>query len=299
MRYEITHTTTYEYSDPVSVSYHVLRLHPRAHAGQRCLRNELHIDPRPVVAQTHSDYFGNVVTFVTVEGAHRKWVVTSRSELEVEAVPAPAPESTTGWEEARDRARGDEGALESGDFLFPSPLIKAPSLFAAYAAPSFPAGRPLLEAVLDLTRRIHREFKFDSKATTVTTPVEQMLNNRRGVCQDFAHLEIACLRSMGIPARYVSGYLETDPPPGKPRLVGADASHAWVSFYCPGNGWVDVDPTNNLIPSTRHLTVAWGRDYGDVSPVRGVILGSGEHSLKVSVDVLPVPSSIPGFSDKA
>ena len=287
MRYEVTHTTTYEYADPVSVSYHVLRLHPRARAGQRCLRNELHIDPHPVVAHSHTDYFGNPIMFVTVEGAHKIWAVTSRSDLEVSGSPAPAPGDTPAWEEVRDRAQGGGDALPAGEFVFASPLIKEPAAFASYAAPSFGAGRPVLEAVLDLTRRIHREFKFDPKATTVATPVERLLKTRRGVCQDFAHLEIACLRSVGIPARYVSGYLETDPPPGKPRLVGADASHAWVSFPCPGNGWVDVDPTNDLIPSTRHLTVAWGRDYSDVSPVRGVILGSGEHTLKVSVDVVP------------
>ena len=142
--------------------------------------------------------------------------------------------------------------------------------------------------MLDLTNRIHTEFKFDSKATTIATPLDEVMKLRRGVCQDFAQLEIACLRVMGIPARYISGYLETDPPPGKPRLAGADASHAWISFYCPGKGWIDVDPTNNIMPSNRHITVAWGRDYSDVSPIRGVLLGGAKHSLKVGVDVMPL-----------
>ena len=150
----------------------------------------------------------------------------------------------------------------------------------------FPQGRPLLEGVLDLTARIHDEFTFDPKATTVATPLTEVFASRRGVCQDFARLEIACLRSLGIPARYISGYMETVPPPGTPRLVGADASHAWLSVYCPGVGWIPVDPTNNLLPSDTHITVAWGRDYNDVSPIRGVILGGGAHALQVHVDVV-------------
>jgi transglutaminase-like putative cysteine protease len=190
----------------------------------------------------------------------------------------------------RDFTRGRQigPTLDASEFLYDSPLIKGDDDFADYARPSFPKNRPILEAVLDLTGRLHKDFKFDPKATTIATPLEEVFKNRRGVCQDFAHLEIACLRSLGLPARYVSGYLETDPPPGKPRLTGADASHAWVSFYCHGIGWLDIDPTNNLIPGTRHITVACGRDYSDVSPVRGVILGTGDHKLKVSVDVVPV-----------
>ena len=158
--------------------------------------------------------------------------------------------------------------------------------FTNYARESFPAGRNLLEAVLDLTARIHRDFKFDSTATTVATPLAQMLEQRRGVCQDFAHLQIACLRSQGLPARYVSGYLETVPPPGQPKLFGADASHAWASFFCPGLGWIDVDPTNNLLPSMQHITLGWGRDYSDVCPIRGVLVGGEEHTLRVAVDVV-------------
>jgi transglutaminase-like putative cysteine protease len=178
--------------------------------------------------------------------------------------------------------------LGAYQFTFESPRIRIRPEFAAYALESFTPKRPMLEALLDLTTRIHRDFRFDSKVTNVRTPPEDVFRKRRGVCQDFAHVQIACLRSLNLPARYVSGYLRTYPPPGRPRLVGADASHAWVSSYCPGVGWVDLDPTNNVVPSDGHVTLAWGRDYGDVSPLRGLILGGGAHTVKVSVDVEPI-----------
>jgi len=288
MIYELNHTTTYDYVNAVSLSHHLLRLQPRNLPRQKCLRNQLQIQPGAGVVQTHRDYFGNEVTFVTVEGSHKSLVIASRSRVEIIPPAMPEPGTTPAWETVRDLCLAPEPkeAFEASEFIFPSPRIKPSPEFADYALSSFAKGRPVLEAVLDLTNRIHTDFKFDSKATTVATPLEQVMKTRRGVCQDFAHLEIACLRAMGIPARYVSGYLETDPPPGQPRLAGADASHAWIAFFCPGTGWMDVDPTNNLLPSTRHLTVAWGRDYSDVSPIRGVILGSGEHTLRVAVDVL-------------
>jgi transglutaminase-like putative cysteine protease len=178
--------------------------------------------------------------------------------------------------------------LDAYQFVFESPRIKPGALFAVYASSSFPPGRALTDSLLDFTARIHNDFRFDSKATNVRTAPEEVLRLRRGVCQDFAHLQVACLRSIGLAARYVSGYLRTYPPPGRPRLVGADASHAWVSVYCPGAGWLDVDPTNNLIPFQSHVTLAWGRDYGDVSPVRGVILGGRDHKLEVGVDMEPL-----------
>jgi transglutaminase-like putative cysteine protease len=293
MIYGITHTTTYEYSDSVSLSHHVLRLHPRDLRRQRCLENELELYPRAGVMKSHIDYFGNRTTFVTVEGTHRKLVATSRSRVEVNETPRPRPAETPTWEAVRDFCLGykADDILEAREFIYASPKIQKDAEFGVYAEPSFPPRRPVLEAVLHLTDRIHRDFTFDPKATSVATPLEEVLKSRRGVCQDFAQLQIAFLRAMGIPARYVSGYLETNPPPGKPRLAGADASHAWISFFCPGIGWIDVDPTNNLLPSNRHITVAWGRDYSDVSPIRGVILGSGEHSLKVAVDVVPLAQS--------
>jgi len=290
MIYDLAHTTTYDYTNTIALSHHTLRLHPRKLPHQHCISYEIKIDPAPGNEKSYSDYFGNQMTFVTVEGSHKRLVVTARSRVEVKPPPPHQASATPAWETVRDFCLEEKpnSSLEAREFLYPSPHIKRQPDFTAYALPSFPAKRPLLEAVLDLTDRIHREFKFDPKATTIATPLDQVFKTRRGVCQDFAHLQIACLRGMGIPARYVSGYLETDPPPGKPRLHGADASHAWISFFCLDEGWIDVDPTNNILPSYRHIVVAWGRDYSDVSPIRGVILGSGEHTLRVAVDVIPV-----------
>ncbi len=288
MIYKVTHTTTYDYTNSVSLSHHLLRLAPRELAHQRCLRHEVQIDPKPAVARQHVDYFGNAVTFVTIEGAHQTLTVKSMSDVSLMRPRVPVPGETLAWETVRESSRGRQigHSLDASEFIFDSPFVKSTEEFAAYAATSFPKDRPILEAVLDLTARIHRDFKFDPKATTLATPLAEVFKHRRGVCQDFAQLEIACLRSLGLPARYISGYLETDPPPGKPRLVGADATHAWVSFYCHGLGWLDIDPTNNVVPSTRHIAVAFGRDYHDVSPIRGVILGTGEHTLDVAVDVV-------------
>lgn len=291
MIYRLTHTTTYQYGGAVSLSHHMLRLRPRELPRQRCLESELQIEPRPGVLCEHHDYFGNAMTFATIEGSHRTLVITSYSQVEVTA-PAPLQaDRSPAWETVRDMSPEDEGYPESREFIFASPFIKKLPELAAYAAPSFAPERPLVEAVLDLTARMHADFKFDKNATNIATPLLEVFQTRRGVCQDFAHLQIGCLRAMGIAARYISGYLETEPPPGKPRLAGADASHAWVSFYCPGTGWVDVDPTNNLLVANRHITVAWGRDYSDVSPVRGIIVGSGEHAMKVAVDVIPMQAA--------
>jgi len=290
MTYEVTHTTTYNYRDSVSLSHHVLRMTPRGVAHQRCLSHEVQIDPPPAVVKPHFDYFDNAVTFVTIEGGHKRLTVKSTSKVFVTHPFLPIPAETPAWETVREFSRGLQigPSLEVCEFIFSSPLVKAMEKFADYARPSFVKDRPILEAVLDLTRRIYGNFKFDNKATTISTPLEEVFKNRAGVCQDFAQLQIACLRSLGLPARYVSGYIETQPPPGRPRLAGADASHAWLAFYCHGLGWIDVDPTNNMLPTTRHITLAWGRDYSDVSPLRGVILGSGKHSLNVAVDVVPV-----------
>ncbi len=289
MLYSVTHTTTYDYTDPVSVSHHLLRLHPRELPHQLRLESRLHLDPAPTLSRQYSDYFGNTATYVTIQGAHRRLVIQSSHRVEITTPHRPLAAETPAWETVRELSRGSQigSALEASEFLFTSPFIKPDNAFADYASASFAKGRPILEAVLDLTHRLHTDFRFDPKATTIATPLQEVFKNRRGVCQDFAHLQIACLRSLGLPARYVSGYLETVPPPGKTRLAGADASHAWISFFCHGLGWIDVDPTNNLLPSTRHITVAWGRDYSDVSPAHGVILGSGTHTLKVAVDVIP------------
>jgi transglutaminase-like putative cysteine protease len=285
--FDITHTTTYDYQSTVNVSHHLLRLAPRRMRRQFRLEHEIQIVPEPVVTSLHTDYFGNDVMFVTIEGAHRRLCVTSRNRVAVAPAFIPEAAETPPWEVVRGLVRTDRSAsaLEAGEFVFASTLISPGEMFAGYAASAFPAGRPVLEGVMDLAGRIFREFKFDATATTVSTPLEQVLRQRRGVCQDFAHLQIACLRSLGLPARYVSGYLETLPPPGQPKLAGVDASHAWVAFYCPGLGWIDVDPTNNLLPSMQHITLGWGRDFADVSPVRGVLTGGDAHSLKVAVDV--------------
>lgn len=288
MNYRITHTTTYDYMESVSLSHHLLRLTPRRLPHQHCLCHKMRIEPTPAVSECYLDYFDNTVMFVTIEGAHQTLIVEAVSDVSVTRPRVPVANETLAWETVREFSRGQQigPALEASEFIFDSPLVKARDDFAAYVHPSFPEGRPILEAVLDLTARIHSDFKFDPKATTLATPLEEVFEHRRGVCQDFAQLEIACLRSLGLPARYVSGYLETDPPPGKARFVGADASHAWVSFYCHGIGWIDVDPTNNVIPTTRHVAIAWGRDYDDVSPIRGVLLGSGRHTLEVAVDMV-------------
>jgi transglutaminase-like putative cysteine protease len=287
VRYTISHRTTYEYRDAVSVSHHLLRLHPRDSAHQRTLSYRLISDPVPAVVEPHTDYFGNLVSFITIEGPHRHLSVNSECEIEVSPKPLLDPGATPSWESVRDLCREHAYAVcgEACEYYFPSALVPVRPEFHEYAAKAFGPGRPILEAGIDLMSRIHSDFKFDSQATTVATPVEQVLSQRRGVCQDFAQLQIACFRTMGLSARYVSGYLETAPPAGQPKLTGADASHAWVQLWCGPAGWVDLDPTNNLLPSERHITLAWGRDFDDVSPFRGVLVGSGSHQLTVAVDV--------------
>ena len=293
MRYEITHLTAYSYSSDVSVSQHVARLMPRSLDFQRCLAHELVVEPRAALVTQREDYYGNQAAFFSITGAHRRLTVTARSRVELSPRVIPNATSTPPWETVRDWfQRHDASPTDNTqEFIFPSAMIPRLPELAEYAAESFGTRRPLLAAVLDLTRRMSGDFKFDPRATTVATPLEQVIKHRRGVCQDFAHFQIGCFRALGLPARYVSGYLETLPPPGKARLVGADASHAWVQIFIPGNGWVDVDPTNNLLPSDRHVTLAWGRDFSDVSPIRGVIVGGGKHGLSVSVDVKPLPDT--------
>jgi transglutaminase-like putative cysteine protease len=294
MTYRIVHKTNYKYKYPVSFGNHVVYLAPRsqphqASTGQRCLSHELLIAPTPATMTVRTDYFGNQVSFFTIQEPHEELAIEARSLVSIDG-DGVWPECSPAWEEVARKLPGDTSpaGLEAFQFVFESPRIRPSDEFAEYAAASFPVGRPFAEALLDLTGRIFKEFRFDSKATNVRTPAEEVLKERKGVCQDFAHVQIACLRSLHLPARYVSGYLRTYPPPGKARLVGADASHAWVSVYCPGSGWLDVDPTNNVVPSESHVTLAWGRDYGDISPVRGVILGGRDHKLDVGVDMEPL-----------
>ncbi|HKC56469.1 MAG TPA: transglutaminase family protein [Vicinamibacterales bacterium] len=288
VQYEVVHTTRYDYSESVAVSHHMARLSPRVLPYQQRLQHDLLIEPPPAVMTTHTDYFGNAVTYFAMQGAHKRLIVRARSQVTMQAPSLPASSNTPPWEAVADRATLPLEALE---FLFDAALIPVSTELRAYARAAFAPGRPLLDAVLELTRRIHDDFTFDREATTVATPLADVFKSRRGVCQDFARLEIACLRSLGLPARYVSGYLETVPPADSPRLVGADSSHAWLTVYCPEVGWIPVDPTNNLVPSLTHVTLAWGRDYTDVSPIHGVILGGGDHTLRVNVDVFRLPES--------
>lgn len=290
MRYHIIHRTTYTYESPVTVCHYTARLEPRALPFQECPWHEMTIRPVPVQRAERADYFGNTSVYFEIEGSHQKLEVIARSLVEVQRSESIDPSSTPAWETVRDAVRSDRysPASAAGELTYASPLIPVGPAFADYARSSFPAKRPVLEAVCDLNRRINEDFLFDPKATDYATPVEEVLKKRRGVCQDFAQVMIACVRSLGLPSRYVSGYLETMPPPGQVKLVGADASHAWVSVYCGETiGWMDADPTNNILPSDRHITLAWGRDFSDVSPLRGVTIGAGEQRLQVAVDVLP------------
>ncbi|HEX4137143.1 MAG TPA: transglutaminase family protein [Bryobacteraceae bacterium] len=290
MIYRVRHLTTYNYEDPVSVSHHILRLTPHNSPRQTCRQSSITIAPKPPGCTRHTDYFGNTATVFTLIEPHDRLVVEATSELEVNAPSLPDFSVSPAWEKVRDSLPFDctGEALNAFQFVFDSNRVSVRPELAEYARDSFSPDRPLLEATLDLTRRINQDFRFDTKATEVSTPVETFFEKRRGVCQDFAHLQIGCMRSLGLPARYVSGYLRTVPASGQPRLVGADASHAWCAVWSPGAGWVDFDPTNNCVPSDGHITVAQGRDYSDVSPIYGVLLGGARHTLDTGVDVVPV-----------
>ncbi len=287
MTYRIVHKTTYKYKQPVSLGTHVAYLTPRSQPHQSCKSHELLVTPAPADLRERVDYFGNPCTFFTIREPHTELIIEASSRVVIDGHPVIWPEYSPPWDEVVRSLPKDlsPAGLDAYQFVFESPRVPPGAQFAAYASQSFSRVRPLTEALLDFTGRIFKDFRFDSKATNVRTSPDEILRSGRGVCQDFAHLQVACLRSLGLPARYVSGYLRTYPPPGRPRLIGADASHAWVSVYCPGTGWLDVDPTNNLIPCQSHVTLAWGRDYGDVSPVRGVILGGRDHKLEVGVDM--------------
>ena len=287
MNYSVTHRTLYEYAAPVTVSQHVTRLEPCASSTQACDKFSMTIFPEPVLRKTRPDYFGNRLCFFTIQEIHRRLEISTHSRVAVTARKLPPPESVPAWEQVVSLFRDPVSpeVVEPYQFVFDSSQVRASFELADYALASFARDTPLLVGVADLTRRIFTDFKFDPRATTVATPLEEVWQKRRGVCQDFAHLGIGCLRSLGLPARYVSGYLRTRPPPGQPRRIGADASHAWFRVFCPGTGWVDFDPTNNVQPAEEHIIIAYGRDFDDVSPVAGILTGGGEHVVKVSVDV--------------
>jgi transglutaminase-like putative cysteine protease len=255
---------------------------------QTCIASRIDIRPTPAVTSEHLDFFGNRVFYFAVQDIHQSLEVTAVSDITVAPRAFSETSASVAWENAYWMLREDSDpeVREARQFFLDSPFVHCTSGLRDYTRDSFPAGRPLLEAAMDLNRRIHRDFIYDPHFTTLATPLEEVMKSRRGVCQDFAHLAIACLRSLGLAARYVSGYLETLPPPGRPKLVGADASHAWFAVYLPGEGWAELDPTNDCMPGERHITLAWGRDYGDVAPLNGVMSGGGSHTLKVSVDVV-------------
>jgi len=287
MKLLATHITRYWYSGPVSMCHTEVHLHPRARKNQTILEFDLEVTPTPDSVLTREDYFGNEVTFFSIAEPHRELIITSRCLANLEPAAPPALDLSPPWEQVRDEVvKADTPeTFEAVQFIFESPSIRFGPALAQFAAHSFTPGRPFLSAAGDLSRRIFTEFHYDKKATTIGTPVDEVLESRRGVCQDFAHLMIACLRSLKLPARYVSGYVRTGG-----DFAGEEASHAWVSVWCPVFGWQDFDPTNNVMPRGEHFTVAWGRDYSDVSPVKGVALGGGEQVISVSVDVSPQAS---------
>jgi transglutaminase-like putative cysteine protease len=290
-RLRVEHVTQYEYPTPLVKSRHVAFLCPRETSRQRLLAHRLEVTPEPTYRSSRTDYFGNVADFIAVIAPQERLEVVATSEVGiVPAPPLPRVEATAPWEKLRDALAYRSGAHygEEAEFVFASPHVPLSPPLAAYGKRAIRPGRPLLAGVTDLMHAIREDFRYVKDSTDLTTPVTRLLEERKGVCQDFAHLMIACLRSLGLPARYVSGYLLTVPPPGQPRLVGADASHAWVQAYVPEAGWIDFDPTNGVLPDGQHVTLAWGRDYGDVSPLRGVIVGGTGHELKVAVTVTPV-----------
>ena len=291
MKFRVRHVTRYHYGAAVSLSHHAAHLRPRGTTRQRQREVSLQIRPDPAVLTDGGlDYFGNPITFFTVQEPHTTLEIEAGFVVETLPPPPLPPQGGPAWETVRDLlALGTGPGVERAlDFLYPSPHVPLLAEAAAYAAPSFPPRRPLIEAVIDLTRRINQDFAFDPDATAVGIPLTEVFAGRRGVCQDFAHAGIACLRALGLSARYISGYIRTLPPPGQEKLQGADASHAWLAAFVPGWGWLSVDPTNDMLAGEDHVVVAWGRDYDDVSPIRGVVLGGGDHHVEVAVDVDPL-----------
>jgi transglutaminase-like putative cysteine protease len=299
-RYRVVHETHYSYAAPVLLSQQLAHLRPRSCPWQQCEAHHLSFSPPTSEWRERVDYFGNAEVAVTIETPHDELVVRAESRVKVlrHAIDIGRTASPA-WESlgALLHAPPDEATLDACRYLFESPHIQTIPALARLTRPAFLPRRPALEATHALCRAIHRGFQFDPHATTIATPLDEVIAKRRGVCQDFAHLAIACLRSLGLAARYVSGYILTVPPPGSPRLVGADASHAWLSVFVPGMGWVDFDPTNDLLPDLQHVTLAWGRDFSDISPLRGVILGGAEQEIDVRVTVEPTEPAPPWAKD--
>ncbi len=287
MKLDVSHRTTYTYRLPVAQSRHVLHLEPRPTEQQRIVGHTILINPAPISQTRIRDYFGNVAHLLQIDEEHRELVVHARSTIEVDIPPLRDLATTSPWEKVARMGFDAGGRIDADVLQFALRSRHTPTTREAisFAREFFQQGRPVLEGAMALTTHMFEEFTFDPAATDVSTPIAKVLALRRGVCQDFAHLALAALRGLGLPARYVSGYLLTRPPPGMVKLVGADASHAWLSVWAPETGWVDFDPTNGVIPAGEHITVAWGRDYEDVSPISGVLLGGGDQQMTVAVDV--------------
>lgn len=293
MIFEVSHRTHYRYSTPVAQSQHLIHMTPRAVAHQTVFRHKLIVEPAPASRYDGVDAFGNPFVILDVEVPHRELVLMARSAVETRAPPVADFAATTPWDALDDRLAKANGGLDLDviQYRCTTRLTGATLAIADYARSSFAIGRPVLDGAMDLTRRIYADFQFDPGATDVSTPVESVFEQRRGVCQDFAHLALAGLRALRVPARYVSGYILTRPPPGQPKLAGADASHAWISVWSPETGWRDFDPTNGIAVGEEHITIAYGRDYNDISPISGVLLGGGEHVVSVGVDVVPLDAA--------
>ena len=291
MKFKIVHRTVYDYDAPVTASFGQIHQMPESQDGQQCLTRVLTIDPEPEVIAERVDYFGNRMATCVIREAHTRLIVNSESEVDTGGRADPLIEANGSrqaaeqpWEELRAQLAADD--LAATEFTLDSPLIRRTRELTAYAEPSFEPGRPLIEAARDLSTRVHRDFEFDTTATDVDTPLETVLKLRKGVCQDLTHIMVGGLRSLGLPACYVSGYLETDPPPGSDRLVGVDRTHAWVGLYLGEGRWTGIDPTNDQPAGERYITTARGRDYSDVPPMKGVIFTEAEKTqLQVSVDV--------------
>jgi transglutaminase-like putative cysteine protease len=292
--YRVVHRTEYRYDAEVTGSYSEAHLVPRTLANQTCVESTLAIDPTPSDRSEHIDYFGNNTTFFSVDTPHTVLTVLSTSVVEVRRPPTVA--SGPAWHAVAEVLRTDP-TLDPEGFIramaLDSPLVGATPGARAYAEASFTGDVSVVAGAIDLCTRIHADFTYRPGSTSIATGVDEVLERREGVCQDFAHLMVACLRAMGLPARYVSGYVETEPPPGREKLAGADASHAWASVFVPGHGWLDLDPTNNAVPDDRYVVTAWGRDYADVAPIKGVIYSTGQsQELVVAVDVVRLSPSL-------
>jgi len=287
-RYQVRHLTRYRYSQNVSLSQHFLHLTPRNTLSQTVEASRIDIEPIPATRRESIDYFGNATCLISIDEEHLETAVNAESHITVTATQPPDATKTPAWEEVVGAIRNakTQDALFINQYCYSSPQTASQAAIQI-AKEFFKPGTPVLEGALALVDHIYRNFLYDPEATTVSTPVDEVIRIKGGVCQDFAHLALACLRALQLPARYVSGYLLTHPPEGQPRMQGADASHAWLSLWAGQTGWIDLDPTNNLIPGDEHITLAWGRDYHDVSPINGVTFGGGDHEVDVEVDVIP------------